>query len=155
MAEAGLREQEWPYLKDDLRPPFLPLCRDKSSPETWGGADEKVQSLLSVPLTLVPEAVVPNNYWKSEPPTALRGEGKRKKRRMRVSDGSPESSSLPWTTQMPLHGQGYPGQRMFLWNLLTIDSPGRTSCLVVFKLSSSQSSLVARLNANPANTPGL
>lgn len=79
MAEAGLREQGWPYLKDDLRPPYLPLCRDKSSPETWGGADEKVQSLLSVPLTLVPEAVVPNNYW-SQNHLQLWGEKEREKR---------------------------------------------------------------------------
>ena len=100
------QEERWQYLKDDLTLPYLPACREKLPPETWGGADEKVQSMLSVALTLLAEAAVPND-WKSEPSTALRWKGKRTQMWRRVSAGSPESTGLLGPSDAPV-GAGVP-----------------------------------------------
>lgn len=75
------------------------------------GPMRKSSLRLSVPLTLVPEAAVSNDYWESESTTGP-GAGKRKQRWVGVGDGSPKSSGSRLdrgsrlAPQSPLQGPG-------------------------------------------------
>ena len=54
----------------------------------------------------------------------------------------------PDLSDPPTHrGRDAQARTLFLWNLPTDDSPGKTSCLAVLKLSPSQSNLVTRPNS--------
>lgn len=92
MAGVGQREQGWKTMSH--HPPF---------PHTGTSLQLKYEMkpmrkpCLSVPRTLVPEAIVSNNCWKSGLAAALGEEGKRKQRWTRVSDDAPKSNGLPWT----------------------------------------------------------
>lgn len=148
MPGVGLREQGWPYEENDLKPSVFPTYRDKPSPEIRDGADDKVLSLCST--NSGPETAASNEYWKSERTATPWGEGQRKQRWVRVSDGSPKSSGLPWTPQSLLQGPGHCFCGIFPPTALPA-GPAAWLCLNCHPAKA----LVARPNCNPANTPGL
>lgn len=127
----------------------------------WGWWESSVSVCVSP--SPVSEAAASDYCWKSEPTRAPGEEGKRTQ--VHLNEGQwwlplslaislvPEETS--WSLRSPCRGRNVWARTLFLWNLPTNESPSRTNCLAVFKLSLSQGNLVAHPNFNPASTIGL